>query len=129
MMKISKKLTLKDLCKHLVCLYSSAQSIAIKEKLPLSVISYPHPQLVTLLIKNNKYNQLKNFVLKVLKKKSYPLSVISYPLSVISYPYPYLVTFYPQLVTFLPAFSYPLSVISYPNRLKCVATKPKKNFP
>ncbi len=134
MMKTSEKLIRKKTCNYLVGLFSSAKSIATKGKLHLSVISYPlptisypYPQLVTLLLKNNKLTHLTNIAIKAFKNKSYPLPTISYPLPTISYPYPQLVTLYPQLVTLLPTISYPLPTISYPfASRKCIA-KPKIN--
>ncbi len=127
MMKTSEKLIRKKTCNYLVGLFSSAKSIATKGKLHLSVISYPlptisypYPQLVTLLLKSNKLTHLTNIAIKAFKNKSYPLPTISYP-------YPQLVTLYPQLVTLLPTISYPLPTISYPfASRKCIA-KPKIN--
>ncbi len=126
-MKTSEKLIRKKTCNYLVGLFSSAKSIATKGKLHLSVISYPlptisypYPQLVTLLLKSNKLTHLTNIAIKAFKNKSYPLPTISYP-------YPQLVTLYPQLVTLLPTISYPLPTISYPfASRKCIA-KPKIN--
>jgi len=114
MMKTRKKSIFKDQCNHIVYLYSSAKIVVSKGKLPLSTISYPYPQLVTLfnfkssfsLNLNNKHKQVKYLYNKGLCQKSikqfvtsYTLPTISYTSSTSGYTYPQLVTLDPQLVT------------------------------
>ena len=94
-MKTSKISIFKDHCKHIAGLCSSTIIIATKpahDKLPLSTISYPYQQLVTILTKKTEAGIFKNFIAIAFKK-------ISYPLSTISYPYQQLVTLHPHLVT------------------------------
>ncbi len=122
MNKTSKNTIFKVTCSHALGLCSSVINIVTKRKLPLSAISYSYPQLVTLFVKKDKYNQLETLVVNGFKN-------ISYPFSQISYSYPQLVTLFPKLVTLLSQISYLLSQISYPSGLKSITTKPKKCYP
>jgi len=91
-MKINEKINLKKTCNYFVGLFSSVESVATKGKLPLSVISYPYPQSVTLFLKNSKHANFINTIAKAFKRKSYTSSVISYTSPTISYTNPQLVT-------------------------------------
>jgi hypothetical protein len=62
----------KDHCKHIVGLCSSTIIIATKpahDKLPLSTISYPYQQLVTILTKKTEAGIFKNFIAIAFKKE------------------------------------------------------------
>ena len=117
MEQVSGNLTLKGHCNYIIGFCSPTTIIATKpihDNLPLSTISYPYQQLVTLITKKIEMGNLKTLIAIVSKKISYPLSTISYPLSTISYPYQQLVTLYQQLVTLSSTISYLSSTISYP---------------
>ncbi len=84
MEQVSGNLTLKGHCNYIIGFCSPTTIIATKpihDNLPLSTISYPYQQLVTLITKKIEMGNLKTLIAIVSKKISYPLSTISYPLS------------------------------------------------